>query len=164
MISAPLNFDPSIVVDLPLAFSTDVNSPASVTDTLDMDLSLDEEQTLTEGRIFLTYTNDLPLGVDIDLIFMDENYNQVFTLPNAGDQISMTASPINTGTRFSTGGTEDAIVINFNEDQLSQISNIAFVELSASMQTTNNESVKIRATDSITLSLSIRAKLETEVK
>jgi hypothetical protein len=164
MISAPLNFDPSIVVDLPLAFSTDVNSPASVTDTLDMDLGLDEEQTLTEGRIFLTYTNDLPLGVDIDLIFMDENYNQVFTLPNAGDQISMTASPIDAGTRFSTGGTEDAIVINFNEDQLSQISNIAFVELSASMQTTNNESVKIRATDSITLSLSIRAKLETEVK
>ncbi len=163
-ISTPLTFDPMLSVDLPLAISTESGNPISFTDTTDADFGLGEDQVFTEARFFMTYTNNLPLGLNVDLVFRDSLSDQtLFVLPNPGEPISLVASPVDANTRFSTGGTENTLVFSLNEAQLAQLDSVNTLIYDVSMQTTNNSNVRLRASDTFVISLSAKARLETKV-
>jgi hypothetical protein len=161
-ITTPLEFDPGLNVDLPLAFRTEVGAPASFTDTLDMDLELGDN--FTEGSIFITYSNNLPMGLNIFLSFQDSLYNEVFALPNAGEEIRLRAATVDDVTGFSTISTDNAFMFTLDETQLSMLNDVAFLEFSINLRSSENKAVKIRANDTITISLGTRIKIENEVK
>ncbi len=162
-IAIPLEFNPTLSVDLPLALSTESGNPISYSDTTDFEIDLDDDQDFSEARFFMTYTNDLPLGIDVDLVFQDSLNNVLFT----NNDISLTAAPVDAVTRFSTGGTEDVVIVTLENDgtvnELDLLKQVAYIEFSVSMITSANEEVRLRADDSFTLSLAAKIRLETKV-
>lgn len=163
-ITTPLEFSPGLAVDLPLAFSTEVGSPASFTDTLDLDLGLGDDTQLTEGKFFLIYTNNLPLGINVELSFQDSLYNEAFAIPNQGEEIRLIASPIDNVTSYATGGVEQSFSFSLNEAQLRQLNDLSYIELNVALKSSDNQSVKLRASDSITLSVGAKLKIENKVE
>lgn len=162
-ISTPLEFDPTLAVDLPLALQTEAGNPISFTDTTELDLGLDDEQDFAEARFFMTYTNDLPLGIDVELAFADSLGNTLFT----NTDISLVAAPVDNVTRFSTGGTEDVLTFELENsggvNELDLLKDVSDIIFTASIQTSGNEEVRLRASDSFTLSLAAKIRLQTKV-
>lgn len=161
-ITTPLDFTPSLNVDLPLAFRTELGAPANFTDTLDLDVGLGDD--FTEASVFITYSNNLPLGLNVFLSFQDSLNNEVFALPNAGEEIRLVAAPVDDVTGFSNGSTDNSFIFTLNDEQLQLLNDVTFLEFSVNLRSSENKSVKIRANDSFTLSLGARIKIETEVK
>lgn len=162
LITTPLEFDPLLNVDLPLAFRTELGAPANFTDTLDLDIGLGDD--FTEGSFFITYSNNLPMGLNVFLSFQDSTYNEVFALPNAGEEIRLVAAPVDDVTGFSNGSTDNSFIFTLTESQLTMLNDVSFVEFSVNLRSSENKAVKLRANDSFTLSLGARIKIQTEVK
>lgn len=160
-ITAPLEFDPQLNVDLPLAFSTEVGSPANFTDTLDLEIDLGLE--LVEGSIFINYSNNLPLGLNVFLSFQDSVNTEVFALPVAGEEIRLRAAPIDDMTGFSNASTDNSFIFTLTESELSLLNEVSFLEFSVNLRSSENKAVKLRASDSFTISLGARIKTQNEV-
>jgi hypothetical protein len=161
-IRTPLEFDPNLNVDLPLAFSTEVGAPASFTDTLEF--SVDPGDDLEEGSIFIVYSNNLPMGLNIFLSFQDEFENELFALPIAGEEIRLRAAPVDDVTGFSNASTDDSFQFTLTESELSLLKDVENIEFSVNLRSSENKAVKLRANDSFTISLGARIKIQTEVK
>lgn len=168
-ISTPLTFDPTFSVDLPLQFQT--TTSASFTDTLETDLSdlpsseKGDEQTLESGQFYLVYTNNLPLGLNLELHFLDSLDNQIpgLSLPVSGESLNLIASPIDPVTKFSDGATEQSLIFSVSESQLPLLYRTRKIELTATMNTTANGEVKLRASDSVILSFGAKLSLGNKV-
>lgn len=160
-ISTPLEFNPGLNVDLPLAFRTELGNPANYTDTTDVSLDLGEDTDITEGQIFFLYTNDLPIGLNVFLSFQDSTNNELFTLPNPGNEYRLVASPVDDVTGFATGGQENnSFVATLTEDQLRLLKTADIVEFSINLRSSENKAVRLRASDSFRISLGARIKIE----
>ncbi|MEQ8525296.1 hypothetical protein [Gracilimonas sp.] len=165
----PLNFDPKISVDIPLRLST--NQPITYTDTVEQDLGgvpspeQGDQSSISQGIIAIDYENGFPLGVDLEITFLDSLQNEFSPINVSLDDISLLPSQIGTD-RFSDHANPGSgtIEIALNQEQLDQLYKTRFLEVSASLQTTNNEDVKIRTTDYITLSVRAELTIESEVK
>ncbi|MDZ7806609.1 MAG: hypothetical protein U5K71_05800 [Gracilimonas sp.] len=172
-VSTPIEFEPTINVNIPLAFRT--TQAATFTDTTEQDMGdlpstqKGDNSRLTEGRIIIDYTNGIPLQVDLEVTFMDSLYNPITSIPISGDEILLMASGIDPGTQFADTPSTGSMQIAFTENQLEQLYQTRYLEISAWLLTTdtnNNGSgndVKIRTTDAITLSVSADLSIETEV-
>jgi len=158
-ITTPLEFDPTLNVDLPLAFRTELGAPANFTDTLDLDIGLGED--FTEASVFINYSNNLPMGLNVFLSFQDSLNNEVFLLPNPGEEIRLRAAPVDDVTGFSNASTDDSFIFTLNEEQLTLLNDVTFLEFSVNLRSSENKSVKLRANDSFTVSLGARIKIET---
>lgn len=163
-ITTPLEFTPGLAVDLPLAFSTEVGSPASFTDTLDLDIGLGDGTKFTEGKFYMIYSNNLPLGLNVEMSFQDSLYNEAFAIPNQGEEIRLVASPVDDVTGFATGGQERSFSFSLTEAQLRQLDDLSFVEINVNLRSSENKAVKLRASDSFTLTIGAKIKIQTEVK
>lgn len=161
-IRTPLEFDPNLNVDLPLAFSTEVGAPASFTDTLEF--SVDPGDDLEEGSIFIVYSNNLPMGLNIFLSFQDELENELFALPIAGEEIRLRAALVDDVTGFSNASTDNSFQFTLTESELSLLKDVENIEFSVNLRSSENKAVKLRANDSFTISLGARIKIQTEVK
>ncbi|WP_421774389.1 hypothetical protein [Gracilimonas sp.] len=165
----PLNFDPRISVDIPLRLST--TQPITYTDTVEQDMSgvpspeNGDDQSITEGIIAIDYENGFPLGIDLVVTFLDSLQNELSPVSVQLDDIALQAAPIGAD-RFSDheNPTSGTIEIALSEEQLDQLYLTRFLEISASLQTTNNQDVKIRTSDFITLSVRAELTIESEVK
>lgn len=168
-ISTPLEFDPMIVVNLPLAFSTSTGATFSdTTETSDLqDLPGPEDDAqITEGLLNLNYSNGLPLGVELSLIFLDENGGEVTTLPidaSAGERYELLGATVDPVTRFASANTDGSIQIALTEQQLQDLSETASIIIEANLRTTGNEEIKLRATDAIRISVSAQLTIENTV-
>lgn len=164
-ITTPLEFEPGLQVDLPLAFSTEVGNPANFTDTTDVSIDLGDDTEITEGQLFILYTNNLPIGLNIFLSFQDTTSNtELFTLPNPGNELRLVASPVDDVTGFATGGTENnTFTATLTKDQLSLIKSANIVEFSINLRSSENKAVRLRASDSFRLSLGARIKIENKI-
>jgi hypothetical protein len=164
-ITTPLEFTPGLNVDLPLAFSTEVGNPANFTDTTDVSLDLGDDTNLTEGQLFILYTNDLPIGLNIFLSFQDTTSNtELFTLPNPGNELRLVASPVDDVTGFATGGQENnTFMATLTEEQLTLLKQTNIVEFSINLRSSENKAVRLRASDSFRLSLGARIKIENKI-
>ena len=66
-------------------------------------------------------------------------------------------------TRFAASEVADKFVISFTKDQITNISKTDSIAVTASLNTFATEKIKIRNTDSITLSVGASVTVQTEV-
>ncbi|MDZ7694135.1 MAG: hypothetical protein U5K69_23945 [Balneolaceae bacterium] len=164
-ITDPVQFDPSMSVDIPLNFTA---NNASFTDTLETDLSnlpdpRTDNQRLTQTEIYVEYTNGLPLGVSLNLAFLDGNGDQITEIssnPN-GDMHIKAAQVEQAG--FAAQTNTGNLIIALNEDQLERINETDNMQFRLQLNSTNSSAVKVRATDTISLKISLSAAVESTV-
>jgi len=165
-IATPLEFDPGFLVDLPIFFSADAASLDFKEDGSDLeDLPGEgDDSQITEGRLIVSYDNALPLGFDIEISFLDVLGDTITSVPLPGDMaIELQAASVNGTTRFVDNSIGDSFQITLTESQLLSISNTDSIAVNAALNTFATEAVKIRDTDSITLSVSASFTIETDV-
>ena len=165
-ISTPLEFDPSIVVDLPLYFSTDSASIEIKEDGSGLSELPDEESDtkISEAQLYVGYTNGLPLGFDIEIEFLDDQGKIITQLPLAGDTpIELNAASINDTTRFATSAANDNLIISLTEDQFLKINKTDSVAINASLNTYTKQAVKLKSDDSISLSVSAKFVIQQKI-
>lgn len=162
-IQTPVQFDPMIEVGLPMAFKTTTAATFSDTTETTFDLPSQDEGDrfiLSEGKIIIEYENGLPLGLDVDLIFLDDFKQPLLALPLAGDNIVLDASAVDASSRFATTPTAGNMQISLNREQLNLLNKTAFLTFSAAVITSNYEEVKVRASDTIRLTVRAEFKIE----
>lgn len=164
-ISNPVQFFPSISVDIPLALRAE---NASFTDTTAADLSdlpgPEDDSILEEGSLRIQYLNNIPLGVNLQLEMLDETGSLLTALPLSGDQ-PIEFRPANTGADgFSSSGTEDYTILTLNREQLDQLNQTRDIRLTAGLSSSGSQEVRIRTTDDVNVSVSgnfvIRNKID----
>lgn len=168
-IKTPLNFDPSLSIDLPLAFkTTTAASFADTTETTDLEdvpsrLNGDDA-TVSEAILAIGYSNGLPLGFGLRIVFLDANGAEITTLPiSATEEYTLQAAQVDPLSRFASDPTPGDIQIALTQAQTDLLYQTTSVIIEANLQTTNSEEVKLRATDSISLSVSVKITLENSV-
>ncbi|HET6527259.1 MAG TPA: hypothetical protein VFG39_00765, partial [Balneolaceae bacterium] len=166
-ISTPITFDSRLSVDLPLYFSA---QNATFTDTLEADLSdlpgKSDDQQLTQATFTINYTNGLPFGLDLSLIFMNENGDEITSYPlNGQNPVSVQAASVNPTTGFveEDGGQAGKFQLSLTEDQLKIINQTRSIMLKINFDTSRGKEVKVRAEDSITLRLKMSVDMTSTV-
>lgn len=165
-IATPLEFDPSILVDLPIYFSAASASYETTVDGSGLDgLPKEGDDTdVTSGELVITYENGLPLGFNLNFDFMDDLGNSITTVPLPGDDpVQLSAAQVDVNSRFVTTANPGQLIIALNDSQLDVLSRTDSVAVSATLDTFSQEAVKIRDTDSITISISAKASVRTNV-
>lgn len=166
-INTPVQFSPKIEVGLPLAFKT--SETATFSDTTETEIDIPSEQNgdkvyPTEGRIIIEYSNGLPLNLDLNLDFVDENGATFMSLPIDESSIELLPAEVDPVTRFAAEPVVSSTAIELNRDQMNMLNQIQSIVISANFNSTNNEEVKLRTTDSIVLTVKAVIKIEMEVK
>ena len=154
-ITNPVEFSPSISVDIPLALRAD---RATFTDTTSADLSNlpgpDDESELEEGALKIHYTNGIPLGVNLQLEMLDETGNNITSLPLSGS-LPIEFKAGQTGSNgFTETPTKDYTIISLNRDQLNQLNQTRDIRLTAGLNSFGTQEVRVRNTDDVSISIS----------
>lgn len=154
-ITNPVEFSPSISIDIPLALRAD---GASFTDTTAADLSdlpgPDDESVLKEGALKIHYSNGIPLGVNLQLDMLDETGASLTSLPLSGG-LPIEFKAAKTGTNgFTETPTEDYTIISLNRDQLNLLNQTRNVHLKAGLSSFGSQEVRVRNTDDVSISIS----------
>lgn len=168
-ISTPLEFSPSFAVDLPLAFQT--TTAATFSDTTETDAlenlpSPDDEGGLTikGGQVIINYENGLPLGFGLDLEFLDASNSTITTIPLTNeDPIQLNAAGVDAVTRYVSTPAISSTILSLSKAQFDELHKTKSVVISARLNSSNNEEVKIKTTDYISLSISVSLEMETTV-
>ncbi len=165
VVGVPVVFDPIISIDLPIALATPMAATFSDTVEADLkDLPDDTDDTrVTGATVYVNYENGLPFGIDLNLVFLDANDDTVTIAPLPGEQVNMIAAQVDPVTRFVTVPAIDALTFRLNEEQFRQLNNTRNVFLDAALVTTNNEEIRLRATDKVTVGISISASVSANV-
>lgn len=155
----PVIFEPKLNLDLPLNFSAD---GATFKDTLDADLSdLPDEssdQTLSKATLTLNYTNALPLNLDLVVTMLDENGQEV---THKGD-ITIDGAKVGSN-GYVDAPAESNVKINFTEDELMHLYRTRKMMLDVTINTPQKQAVRIKADDSITLQVQMKADITSTV-
>lgn len=154
-ITNPVEFSPTIAVDIPLALRAD---GATFTDTTSADLSYlpgpEEESRLEEGLINIQYSNGIPLGVNLQLDMLDEAGNTIISLP-LSSQMPIEFRAAETGSNgFAQTASEDNAIFSLDRSQLNLLNQTRDVRLNAGLNSYNKQEVRIRNTDSVSVSIS----------
>ncbi|MEO1022391.1 MAG: hypothetical protein AAFW89_07590 [Bacteroidota bacterium] len=166
-ISTPLEFDPVILVDLPIFLSLD---NAQLTDTLEEDLSDvfpdpdDEEISFEEANLIINFTNGLPLSFNASFTFLDENRDSLTSIPASPseDPILVQANTIDAmgfGNPIDQA-TQGSFSVRLTSEQSDLLNAARFVTLNVDLNSTRaNEiaqDVRLRFNDKIRVSLVAR--------
>jgi hypothetical protein len=168
-IATPLEFSPSFAVDLPLAFQT--TTAATFSDTTETDAlenlpNPDDEGGLTikGGQVIINYENGLPLGFGLDLELLDATNSTITTIPLTNeDPIQLNAAGVDAVTRYVTTPAISSTILSLSKAQFDELHKTKSVVISARLNSSNNEEVKIKTTDYISLSISVSLEMETTV-
>ena len=168
-IATPLEFSPSFAVDLPLAFQT--TTAATYSDTTETDAleglpGADDEDgaSISGGQIIINYENGLPLGFGLDLEFLDKNNAAITTIPLGNEEpIVLTAASVDAVTRYVSSPTVSSTIMSLSKAQFDELNKTKSVVVSARLNSSNNEEVKLKTTDYITINISVSLQLETNV-
>jgi len=168
-IATPLEFSPSFAVDLPLAFKT--TTAATYSDTTETDAlenlpNPDDEGGLTikGGQIIINYENGLPLGFGLDLEFLDASESTITNIPLSNeDPIELSAAGVDAVTRYVTSPAISSTILSLSKAQFDELHKTKSVVISARLNSSNNEEVKIKTTDYISISISVSLQMETNV-
>ncbi|WP_340102593.1 hypothetical protein [Rhodohalobacter sp. 8-1] len=154
-ITNPVQFKPSIAVNIPLALRAEL---ATFTDTTSADLSdlpgPDDDSFLEEGSLKIRYINNIPLGVNLQLEMLDDTGTSLTSLPLSGGLPIEFKAASTGGDGFSSSSAEDYTIISLNREQLDQLNKTRDVRLTAGLNSSNAEEVKIRNTDDVSISVS----------
>ena len=109
------------------------------------------------------------MGFEIELNFLGEQDTLVTSIPlPTGDPLSLNPSDIDPVTSFSSTPQSGKLIIALNTDQLTRLHQTRKLEVNATLITTSvngvNQSVKLRATDKISLGIRANITIESDVK
>lgn len=163
----PVVFEPVIALDIPLAIQT--LEEAVYTDTITQDLDglpgEDDDLVIEEGTLYVIYRNHFPVNISLNLEFLDANNEQITTVPLQGEEAVAIRSADTTPDGFSVGeGYSNRIAISLNNEQLRHLNRTENVSLSIGLMTFEQQEVRLRATDQISISLNATFILESTVK
>jgi hypothetical protein len=160
----PFIFEPDLEVNVPLAMRAD---NAAYTDTTSRDLSNlpapDDNSQIEEGSLIIQYFNNIPLGFSLQLEFLDEDGSSLTNLPLPGqpefqfDAAGVDAAGISSQT---TAGTS---TLTLSRTQLDLLHLTRDIRISALIQSTDGDEVRIRETDDVTISISGSFKIQNRV-
>lgn len=155
----PVILDPKLSLDLPLNFSAD---GATFKDTLEADLSnLPDEESdrdLTGATLTLDYTNALPLDLDLMITMLDENGREV---THKGDIAIQGAGVDSNG--YVSDPAENNVKVSFEEEELTDLYRTRDMKLDVTINTPNQQAVSIKADDSVTLQIELKADITSSV-
>lgn len=166
MISEPVQFDPKMSVEMPLYFSS---ATSSYNDTTDADLSdmpggSDSDQKIKEVTVAINYTNNLPLKLDMSFTMLDEQGQTVTTIPESGgNPLVINAASVDQTTRFVNSASEGSVTISLSEAQADLLNQTREMIIGITFDTKDQSDVKIRADDTFTFSIKMRATIESTV-
>ena len=160
----PVLFDPEFRVNVPLSLRADF---ATFVDTTSQDLSNlpgpDDDSMIEEGLLQIQYANRIPLGFSLRLDFLDENDNLLTTAPVMNDNpLQFNAAPVDEN-GISSSPSNGTSMLSLNRSQLDLLNQTRNIRLSAGVQTTDGEEVRIRDIDDVSISVSGRFKILNQV-
>ena len=164
----PIEFNTNMGIDIPINLSTAEGSPASIEDTVSVDLSdlpsPDDDPGLSEMTLYVTYENGLPFRTGFDLMFLDEQGRVLTTA--AGQPVEtldfeIHGAQVDAVSRFVSQPHGDVAEITLTGEQLDYLYQTRKIKLLGELATSRDDisgEVKLRASDSITLKISASFK------
>lgn len=158
-------FEPSMSVDIPLNFSA---TNATFTDTVEADLSSlpnpeEDDQRLTDAKLYVGYTNALPLAVSVNLVMLDQDGNVITEVSSdQNSDMNIAAAPVGQD-GFVSDSNSGNMTISLNQDQLTRINETDNLQFRLGLNTSDNSAVKVRSGDTISLKISLSASLESTI-
>ena len=109
--------------------------------------------TITAATLTLTYSNGIPLALDARLEFQDQLGVATVSLPlGSGDTLDLLAAPTNSD-GFASGTTDGEIEFGLAGDDLRLLASSRDLRIVITFASPGQSSGRIRASDSIRLSL-----------
>ena len=164
-IKNPVQFDPKIGVDIPLSIQT--LDRATYTDTTSISLdglpSDDSDLEVEEGVLTIRFENAMPFLVGLNLSFLDDEQELITTVPLENDEpIEILSGKVN-ATGFVTETQSGITRLILNREQFEMLNRTRYVRLEAGIETDENQEVRVRATDNITISVDGRFTLRNRI-
>ena len=115
--------DGKFEVVLPIWFATDsLENFAYMIDSVEIDLSdLESQVNIERVNILLEASNGLPVDIDLQVFFYDENYNPVDTLFNANATPIIRAGVINDEYRVTSSTSKNSIIEKLHKNKSESI-------------------------------------------
>ncbi len=163
----PVVFEPAIALDIPMAIQT--LEEAVFTDTITQEFDglpgEDEDHVIAEGTLYVIYRNHFPVNVSLNLEFLGANNERITTVPLQGEEaVAIRSADANTAGFSVEEGYSSRIAISLNNEQLRHLNRTENVSLSLGLTTFEQQEVRLRATDHISISLNAKFVLESTVK
>ncbi|MFO7798950.1 MAG: hypothetical protein R6V22_04220, partial [Rhodohalobacter sp.] len=140
---------------------------ATFVDTTSQDLSNlpgpDDDSSIEEGSLQIQYANQIPLGFSLRLDFLDEAGNLLTSAPVTNDNpLQFNAAPVDEN-GITTSPSNGTTMVSLNRTQLDLLNQTRNIRLSAGVQTTDGQEVRIRDIDDVIISVSGRFKILNQV-
>ncbi len=168
----PVQLDAGMGIDIPINLSTAVDSPATLEDTLETDLSdlpsSEDDMGLSEATLFVMYENALPFDAGFTLEFLDGMEQVIATgtgQPMEPVTFKIDGAAVHPESRFVDQPTNGMSEIRLDPDQLDALHKTRYIRLLGTLATSRDDisgEVKVRTNDFI--GLSINANIKTSVK
>lgn len=161
----PLQFDSGLSVSIPVR----VNGAFAVEDTVEADFSALEDLTDPEKTVQVTgaelrvkYENALPLGTEAQFVVLDEDDNEVLTLPGSEETVRLRPAP--KGSDGTARGTQTGkTTLTLSKQEVQDLTTGRSLHLLLNFdQAEEGGPATIRATD--TIELSLEATVQTSVR
>lgn len=164
-IKNPVRFDPKIGVDIPLSIQT--LGRATFTDTTDISLdglpSADDDLEIDEGVLTIRFENALPFLVGLELSFLDDEMELITNVPLNSDEPIEILSGVVGSSGFVDQSRDGVTRLTLTREQFEQLSRTRNIRLDAGIETDDNQEVRVRATDNITISVDGRFTLRNRI-
>jgi len=128
-------------------------------DTFDIDLS--SYDNVNKAEFKLVTENAIPLGLDLEISFTDENFNVLDILNTQDDNNYISAAPVDSDGNVN-GISEKIIIDSFDTDRFSKIRSAKKILIRTSFNTTNSsipQLVKFNAEQSIKSRMGLKVEL-----
>ena len=123
--------------------------------------SEDDPLGINGGQLIINYKNSIPLGLGIELTFLDESKDRLTDVPMLNDDpIDVLASAIDDLTKYSNEPNISSTVISLTKDQFDLFNQTKYIVFTAKLNTSNNSEIKLRSSDSLTVDISASLELE----
>ena len=166
IIKSPVKLNPSIGIGLPLHLSA---KTSTLSDTLDVNLKDLPKETdnhfISEATFIIDYTNNLPFRIELSLSMLDGDLKQITQVPLPEENpTTFRGASINPNTKFVESGSNGEVAITLNEEQFSKLYKTRYMVINIAFNTTKQEEVKVRAEDSISMSLQLNVTIESDIE
>jgi hypothetical protein len=168
-VQTPIQFDTNLGFDIPINFTASTG-PTAINDTTGANLDFfpdpqDGDMQVDEGILTIKYTSGLPFGVDLNLVFLDENEEELTTAPEqSGETYRLEPAKVDPSTHFVSEPIKDKLVIRLSKEQLNVLHQARDIVIQGSVETgSGGQQIKLRASDFIELSVKGKFTLTTSV-
>ncbi len=132
----------------------------AVRDTYDIDLSTYDNVNNAEFKLITE--NSIPLGLDLEVSFVDENFNILDVLNSQDDNNYLSAAPVDFDGNVN-GTSEKTIIESFDTERFSKLKSAKKILIRTSFNTTNSsipQLVKFNAEQGVNSRMGLKVELE----